>query len=622
MKNTTTTLSARLSILALLGLTIFYTAWVCDDAFITFRSIENFIAGYGLRWNIVERAQSFTHPLWAFCILIVRLISGECYYSTLALSLVCVLIAVFILLRNIKQSELFLVVTVALIGSRAFIDFSTSGLENPLLYLLLALAFTYSLNPKVEISKLTLIAALILIARQDAILIFLPIFITVLLQARFWTQLPRVFLGMLPFIVWELFSIIYYGAFFPNTAYAKLATGISRGELFAQGGEYLFESMSHDCLTWVIILLGLLPIFSKQPKLKLWSAGVLLHLLYVVVIGGDFMSGRFFANSFFAALLIITKLESRSFQSTAFVSAILLAMAAINPRTPWRTGPNYTFDDRVYFEARGVIDDRALFYQGFGLLPVLSRNGELRDKMLPLAEYLKDSKQAVWVENGIGFLGYFAGPHVTVIDTYALSDPFLARLPIRRDISWSVGHYRRFVDADYLDSLTNLENRIIEPTLRECLNHIWQISRAEIWSTERLNSILKLNWQGCVLSERAKEDLLQPSKTVVKLTPPYNISSQVDFDGRGVDILFEPPASASLIKVSLPKLQGIVGEYHSITEQKAGFTILAEVPGPELSRTETINVSPRFIDQKITKLTILPVQGSGKYTLENVSLLN
>jgi hypothetical protein len=33
-------------------------AWVVDDAYITFRTIDNFLNGYGLRWNVAERVQS------------------------------------------------------------------------------------------------------------------------------------------------------------------------------------------------------------------------------------------------------------------------------------------------------------------------------------------------------------------------------------------------------------------------------------------------------------------------------------------------------------------------------------------------------------------------------------
>src|SRR3954470_21478862 len=47
---------------------ILHAAWLCEDAFITLRSVDNWVNGYGLRWNIAERVQSYTHPLWLLCL--------------------------------------------------------------------------------------------------------------------------------------------------------------------------------------------------------------------------------------------------------------------------------------------------------------------------------------------------------------------------------------------------------------------------------------------------------------------------------------------------------------------------------------------------------------------------
>src|SRR5690348_16048670 len=45
-------------------------AWLSDDAYITFRTVYNFTHGYGLVWNVGERVQSYTHPLWMFLLTI------------------------------------------------------------------------------------------------------------------------------------------------------------------------------------------------------------------------------------------------------------------------------------------------------------------------------------------------------------------------------------------------------------------------------------------------------------------------------------------------------------------------------------------------------------------------
>ncbi|MCA9612346.1 MAG: hypothetical protein KC586_06270, partial [Myxococcales bacterium] len=39
-------------------------AWVSDDAYITFRVVENVLRGDGLVWNPGERVMVYTHPLW------------------------------------------------------------------------------------------------------------------------------------------------------------------------------------------------------------------------------------------------------------------------------------------------------------------------------------------------------------------------------------------------------------------------------------------------------------------------------------------------------------------------------------------------------------------------------
>lgn len=66
-------------------------AWVSDDAFITFRTIEQFFSGHGLRWNPHERVQAFTHPLWFWLLAFLRLFSRNDYLNALAASyLLCV----------------------------------------------------------------------------------------------------------------------------------------------------------------------------------------------------------------------------------------------------------------------------------------------------------------------------------------------------------------------------------------------------------------------------------------------------------------------------------------------------------------------------------------------------
>src|SRR5205823_14952846 len=52
-------------------------AWHSDDAYISFRSVANFVHGQGLVWNVGERAQAFTHTLWFLLVSAGYVLTGE-----------------------------------------------------------------------------------------------------------------------------------------------------------------------------------------------------------------------------------------------------------------------------------------------------------------------------------------------------------------------------------------------------------------------------------------------------------------------------------------------------------------------------------------------------------------
>jgi len=73
--------------------------WIGDDSLITFRSVDNFINGYGLRFNIGERVQSYTHPLWMFLLSLLYLFIRNPEIVSYLLSLIC-FISLFFILRS------------------------------------------------------------------------------------------------------------------------------------------------------------------------------------------------------------------------------------------------------------------------------------------------------------------------------------------------------------------------------------------------------------------------------------------------------------------------------------------------------------------------------------------
>jgi arabinofuranosyltransferase len=107
-------------------------AWVCDDAYISFRTLENLLAGYGLRWNVDERVQAYTHPLWLLLQVPFRALSGEVFYTSIALSCALTAAAFWIGTRLLRARPLWLagLAVLPLLGSQAFLDYATSGLES------------------------------------------------------------------------------------------------------------------------------------------------------------------------------------------------------------------------------------------------------------------------------------------------------------------------------------------------------------------------------------------------------------------------------------------------------------------------------------------------------------
>ena len=157
---------------------VFITAWLSDDAYITFRTIDNFIDGHGLTWNIGERVQAFTHPLWMFIISIFYVFTNEFYFTSVSVSIGISLLTFFLLLKKISISPLNSIIAgLILVFSKAFVDYSTSGLENPLTHLLIVLFFIIyfgTADGKKKLFILSFLTCAAALNRLDSLIIFLP----------------------------------------------------------------------------------------------------------------------------------------------------------------------------------------------------------------------------------------------------------------------------------------------------------------------------------------------------------------------------------------------------------------------------------------------------------------
>ena len=179
-----------ITFLGLFLLLIVRTAWMSDDAFFTFRTISNFAAGHGLVWNVGERVQIYTHPLWMFVLAAAVFFTHEFFYTGLAVSILVSIAAAVVFARWIASTPMVAVLGIAtLIVSKAYLDYSTSGLENPLSHLLLVVylaVYFGARGSRWRVLTLFFIAALAAVNRLDLFLIYLPSLLYVLWKERSW----------------------------------------------------------------------------------------------------------------------------------------------------------------------------------------------------------------------------------------------------------------------------------------------------------------------------------------------------------------------------------------------------------------------------------------------------
>ncbi len=476
------------------------TAWLSDDAYITFRVVRNLLDGFGPRFNLAERVQVYTHPLWMLALAAANGLSGEPYFSTLALSIVLSLASVVLLglalPRNAAGAALVLAIAVS---SRSLVDYGTSGLENPLAHLLLVSFLAVAFRPEPSDRRalvLVLLASAVMIDRMDQVLLVGPVLLVELARPVSRVRLGAFAIGLLPFLGWELFSLVYYGFPFPNTAYAKLGSGIGGAALARQGGWYLLDLVRGDPVTAVAIVAGACAGLVRGNRVSRGvSVGVILYLAYIVKIGGDFMSGRFFTGPLVVALALLGRLELGSMRARAVAAGGLAVLLASSPVHPWTSGMAYGLDTINRVWPHGIADERAVYYPYTGLLRAEAEGSPSRitHPWVDAALRARKAGGSVVVFGNVGLFGYFAGPEVHCIDQPALADPLLARLPAAPAASWRIGHFNRAVPEGYVETLTSGANVIRDPGIHAYYDELRSIVRDPVFDPARLMRVVRMN---------------------------------------------------------------------------------------------------------------------------------
>ena len=288
---------------------------------------------------------------------------------------------------------------------------------------------------------------------------------------------------------------MYYGFPFPNTYYAKVAIGIPRTLQLRQGLAYVANSINFDPFT--LGLIGLAAAVAvrlrRLPEIAA-AASALLYVLYTISVGGDFMSGRFFAMPLLVCAIVIRP-DDPAPRGRAALGAALVAYNVIAPLAPIKTRAVYD-GAWAWRLQNGIKDERGhyhqitnvLFYAPFRTLPdhLWFREGIS----------FRNSPEKVSVQGSIGFFGFNAGPTKYVIDRNALSDPLLARLPVSESLYFEffAGHFFRELPTGYLESRREGKNLIVDPLIHDYYDKLLNVTAGPIFSWARARDIWDLNF--------------------------------------------------------------------------------------------------------------------------------
>jgi arabinofuranosyltransferase len=607
-------------------------AWMSDDAYIALRTVDNFVNGHGLRWNLTERAQAYTHPLWMFLLAAVYAPTHSPYYAPIILSLGVSILAAAVLAVGIAPTKRAAICALlALACSKSYVDYSTSGLENPLTHLILAtflLIFLRSRPTRATLLLLSFLVALGATNRMDSLLLFLPALVYLWLRVPTTRSALLLAVGFAPLLLWMGFATYYYGFPFPNTAYAKLNTGIPSAALLRHGFYYFENVFRWDSLTLIVIVFGILwPFCTRQGRLVPIALGVGFYLLYILKIGGDFMGGRFFSAPFLCAVVILAAGSSRERVTVAAAVAIVLVILGSSlamPRSPIHSGVDYganmTADERTDY--RRIADERAWYYPRTGML--VARTTARMPLLTDGARY-EGSGPTVMPLSGAGMPAFFGLPREThVIDYYALGNPLLARLPSK--VKWRIGHFTRRLPPGYFLSQYENRNLIEHPALREYYDAVLLVTRGDLHAPGRLEAIWKLNTGGydallrSYCESRGAQLRLARIDAPVADGTPWDSPNSIRMRDEGCEIDLATPRHATEIEVSLSANDDYRFAFLSGEEEIASTCSKVEDANDRNLRVRVVAVPEAAQAKGFDRIRITPTWGDHLYVLGHLRL--
>lgn len=482
------------------ALLVLANSWVSDDAFISFRTVDNFVNGYGLRYNVVERVQTYTNPLLVILMIPIHYLFhgfglNSMYFESLGLSYCFLLIFLLLIKKLVEKNRSRSLALLLLCLNVPVIDYFTSGLENSLNYILVL--FIVLLLKYERYTLMSFFSGLLVLSRYDLFVLVIPLIVYIIIAKKAELKIVQyILLFVLPWISWVAFSLIYYGSLLPNSVIAKSAFDPSFYGIIRNCFYYIKGTLDWYPLVLIIplILFGRL-LNSKKEYLAL-LLGASFYFLLPFFAGGDFMAGRF--QTIISVLLVLLygiQIENVESQVVKFIPFITLIFF-IHPNSLVTQAKYSMFGGKDHWVLENVANEKMYYFRGTGL-PVLLHESKSINNYYRCRfgnEIRATDRDTILQWLVAGYQSYYGGPKMYLTDRIGITDPLLARLPSVDPDYWRPGHPEKSYPSGYLKTLQSKENLIEDINIHALYDDILLATRSEeLFTKERWAAIWRLN---------------------------------------------------------------------------------------------------------------------------------
>jgi hypothetical protein len=297
-----------------------------DDAFITLRYARHVLDGYGPLWNKAgPRVEGFTSPLHMLLIAGLGALHIPLVTADRAINIAFHLLLVAGVWIFVRRSSGIVAGSLAagmVLAYWPLIVWDFGGLDAVPFGALVTIGFLIGVR-WLEGGTLRdlciggFVLGLAMDARPDAIVAVIVLFAATLFlgSTSFVERVRATGLGVLCCLAaalpWEIFRLVYFHQWLPNTYYAKVA-GIPLGFRIHSGLRYWRASL-HDPPFLLFLVVGTLLFAALRRRLTRADLAIYAYVaaygLYIIVSGGDYMIAlRFFTG--LAPLMIVAFLRS------------------------------------------------------------------------------------------------------------------------------------------------------------------------------------------------------------------------------------------------------------------------------------------------------------------------